>query len=385
MWATLPMPWRTARPALSKGGRRLRQLIGQVVQRSYEAVEQVGQPLALRIVELGEHRLHRLAATAGDGLVTRTAAVADTMTTAPSSSLWRRSASPARTSRCTARRGRRVDAQRASEIRHPPRILRGQQVERVDLAELERAGAGAVEPVANGAIAAAAQLLPRRPDAQRELQLTWIIEVDRPASGSACTILVGYKGWRIPGPLDAVDALGVLAHPSSRSTRRRHLELYTRSGLLTVLWHAPTADVSPAAVVACGGAMGGLLGPAGGLYHRLGAALAARSPDAARQLPPTERPEACCLDVAAAVQLAVGTGVERRRQYSFGGAVAVAVGVGLPEHTSPASSPSRRSRPGARAPARWPDGRCCCSTVSATRSSRCRRARSSAPWPAMVS
>ena len=44
--------------------------------------------------------------------------------------------------------------------------------------------------------------------------------------------------------------------------------------------------------------------------------------------------EACCLDVAAAVQLAVGTGVERvvAMGHSFGGAVAVAVGVGLPEY-----------------------------------------------------
>ena len=48
----------------------------------------------------------------------------------------------------------------------------------------------------------------------------------------------------------------------------RHLELFTRGGLLTVLWHGPKdAD---AALIACGGAMGGLLGPANGLYQFLG-------------------------------------------------------------------------------------------------------------------
>jgi dienelactone hydrolase len=133
-----------------------------------------------------------------------------------------------------------------------------------------------------------------------------------------------------------VDALGVLAHQElALDATLRHLELYTRSGLLTVLWHAPTPDASPAAVVACGGAMGGLLGPAGGLYHRLGAALAARRVQMLRVT--YRRPndfEACCLDVAAAVQLAVGTGAERvvAMGHSFGGAVAVAVGVGLPEY-----------------------------------------------------
>ena len=52
-----------------------------------------------------------------------------------------------------------------------------------------------------------------------------------------------------------------------------HLELYTLHGLLTILWHGdPEAEY----VVLMGGRpMGGLLGPADGLYHDLGVALAA--------------------------------------------------------------------------------------------------------------
>jgi len=53
-----------------------------------------------------------------------------------------------------------------------------------------------------------------------------------------------------------------------------HLEIYTLQGLLTLLWHGdPQAEH---VVVMGGGGMGGLLGPAGGLYHDLGRQLAAQ-------------------------------------------------------------------------------------------------------------
>ena len=112
----------------------------------------------------------------------------------------------------------------------------------------------------------------------------------------------------------------------------RHLELYTMRGLLTVLWHGEGDE--HAAVVACGGAMGGLLGPSGGLYHRLGVELVGHGIATLRVS--YRRPndlDACCLDVAAAVQLAVGNGAERVVVFghSFGGAVAVRVGVALPQ------------------------------------------------------
>lgn len=115
----------------------------------------------------------------------------------------------------------------------------------------------------------------------------------------------------------------------------RHLELYTRRGLLTVMWHEPPpgTTVAPAAIVLCGGAMGGLLGPAEGLYHRLGVEWAARGVPVLRVS--YRRPndlEQCSLDVAATVQLATAAGGAERvvvMGHSFGGAVAVRVGVGL--------------------------------------------------------
>lgn len=120
----------------------------------------------------------------------------------------------------------------------------------------------------------------------------------------------------------------------------RHIELYTERGLLTLLWHEPAAAaVGPArdAVILCGGAMGGLLGPANGLYHRLGEELAARGVPVIRVA--YRRPndlDACTLDVAACAQLLVGTGAERLvvMGHSFGGAVAVRAAVALPAFVS---------------------------------------------------
>ena len=54
----------------------------------------------------------------------------------------------------------------------------------------------------------------------------------------------------------------------------RHVEIYTSSGLVTMLWHGP--ENAERAVLAVGGAMGGLLGPADGYYQYLGDTLAAQ-------------------------------------------------------------------------------------------------------------
>ena len=117
----------------------------------------------------------------------------------------------------------------------------------------------------------------------------------------------------------------------------RHIEMYTMRGLLTILWHEPTSGqpVTDGALVLCGGAMGGLLGPAEGLYHRLGVEWAERGVPVLRvsYRSPNDL-DACSVDVAAAVQLAVGAGGAERvivMGHSFGGAVAVRVGVGLNE------------------------------------------------------
>lgn len=135
-------------------------------------------------------------------------------------------------------------------------------------------------------------------------------------------------------PLDALEVMvssDVMITPALR-----HVEMYTRRGLLTLLWHEPDESrgaALPAALVLCGGALGGLLGPADGFYHRLGVEWARRGVPTVRV--GYRRPndlEACCIDVAAAVQLVVGAGGADRvvvMGHSFGGAVAVRVGVGL--------------------------------------------------------
>ncbi len=132
-----------------------------------------------------------------------------------------------------------------------------------------------------------------------------------------------------------MDALGVIASQDVMITPSlRHAEFFTMRGLLTILWHEPSGvAVQPAAIIACGGAMGGLLGPADGLYHALGERWAERGVPVLRvsYRKPNDL-DACCVDVAAAVQLAVvGGGAERVvvMGHSFGGAVAVRVGVGL--------------------------------------------------------
>jgi len=139
-----------------------------------------------------------------------------------------------------------------------------------------------------------------------------------------------------PGAMTPLEALGVIASQDVMLTPSlRHFELFTMRGLLTLLWHEPAVGVEmqPAALVLCGGAMGGLLGPADGLYHRLGTEWAARGVPVLRVS--YRRPndlDACCIDVAAAVQLAVGAGDAERvvvMGHSFGGAVAVRVAVGL--------------------------------------------------------
>ena len=130
-------------------------------------------------------------------------------------------------------------------------------------------------------------------------------------------------------PLEALDV--VASQEGELAPSLRHLEIYTMQGLLTILWHRALEPRH--AVVACGGAMGGLLGPAG-LYQRLGETLVGQGVDVLRVS--YRRPndlDACCLDVAATVQLAVGAGAAKVvvMGHSFGGAVAVRVGVAIPD------------------------------------------------------
>ena len=134
-------------------------------------------------------------------------------------------------------------------------------------------------------------------------------------------------------PRAPLDALGALAREEVRiSDTLRHVEVYTLEGLLTLLWHGDPAAEN--VVLTGGGAMGGLLGPAGGLYHRLGVALADDGIGFVRVS--YRRPndlEACVYDVAAAGQIASAHGAVSAvvMGHSFGGAVAVRVGVAMPD------------------------------------------------------
>jgi pimeloyl-ACP methyl ester carboxylesterase len=133
-------------------------------------------------------------------------------------------------------------------------------------------------------------------------------------------------------PLELLEALGV--EEVEVVPGLAHLEVYTLRGLLTILWHGPrdARDV----VVMCGGGMGGLLGPADGLYHALGVELAEQHGIATMRVgyrKPNDLSR-CVHDVAAAADLAGRSGARGFVVigHSFGGAVAVQTGIVLGEH-----------------------------------------------------
>lgn len=139
-------------------------------------------------------------------------------------------------------------------------------------------------------------------------------------------------------PQTPLDALGIMASQQvSIAPGLRHVEMYTRRGLLSLLWHEPDGAARPVAVVMVGGAMGGTLGPGEALYHVLGEALAAKGiPSLRLSYRKPNDMDSCCVDTAAAVQLMVGSGADTvvLMGHSFGGAVAIRVGVGLSEMVS---------------------------------------------------
>jgi hypothetical protein len=135
---------------------------------------------------------------------------------------------------------------------------------------------------------------------------------------------------RAPTPLEALQVMA--SAEAALTPDLRHLELYCGRGLMTVLWHG--ARELPRALVCGGGAMGGLLGPGEALYQRLGELLPPLGIGVLRVS--YRRPndlDACVLDMAATVQLAIGHGAERVvvAGHSFGGAVAVRAAVAMPE------------------------------------------------------
>jgi acetyl esterase/lipase len=129
-------------------------------------------------------------------------------------------------------------------------------------------------------------------------------------------------------PERPLDRLRILAKQDVLVTPAlRHIEGFTLEGLLTFLWHGDPG--AGRVVLMCGGAMGGLLGPANGLYHDLGETLAAQGLGAIRigYRRPNDLP-GCVLDVAGAADLAHRNGARRFVVigHSFGGAVAINAG-----------------------------------------------------------
>jgi fermentation-respiration switch protein FrsA (DUF1100 family) len=133
------------------------------------------------------------------------------------------------------------------------------------------------------------------------------------------------------GPRSPLDALGALASQEVPvADGLRHLEVYTMAGLLTLLWHGDQGE--DRVVVMCGGAMGGLLGPAGGLFHDLGTRFAEQGIGTIRV--GYRRPNdlrTCVHDLVAAAELAARRGARRfvTVGHSFGGAVAIRAGIVL--------------------------------------------------------
>jgi alpha/beta superfamily hydrolase len=130
------------------------------------------------------------------------------------------------------------------------------------------------------------------------------------------------------------ERLGVLARQQIEvADGFRHVELFTMQGLLTVLWHGPVE--ADRAVIMLGGAMGGLLGPANGLYHDLGLALAEQGIATFRVSYRAPNDFGRCVhDALAIADVAARQGARRfvTVGHSFGGAVAVQLGMALGEH-----------------------------------------------------
>ena len=134
-------------------------------------------------------------------------------------------------------------------------------------------------------------------------------------------------------PETPLDALGIMASQQAIiGPNLRHVEMYTRRGLLSLLWHEPDGDAQKVGVVMVGGAMGGMLGPGDSLFHVLGEELVTQGiPSIRLSYRKPNDMDSCCVDTAAAVQLLVGSGADAVvvMGHSFGGAVAIRVAVGL--------------------------------------------------------
>lgn len=131
----------------------------------------------------------------------------------------------------------------------------------------------------------------------------------------------------------ALEALHPLASTEVAVTASlSHREIYTTRGLLTVLHHRPVdgVEMRPAGIVACGGAMGGVLGPGHGLYQRLGERWAQQGVPFVRVgYREPNNLDLCAHDLACGVEIVRDAGADRVvvMGHSFGGAVAIRAAV----------------------------------------------------------
>lgn len=137
-------------------------------------------------------------------------------------------------------------------------------------------------------------------------------ELGRPGAGD-------YQGVTLP-PLLAVQETVLAADVSL-------LEVVTLAGVIPCVRHGGVGDGEVAAAIFVGGALGGLSGPAGGLYQRVaertgGVRLHYRRPGDL---------DACISDVVLLADLLIQRGCRRVLTvgHSFGGAVAVGAGIAL--------------------------------------------------------
>ena len=148
------------------------------------------------------------------------------------------------------------------------------------------------------------------------------------ADGSGADVLAD------PSDPTALEALHPLASVDVEiSPGLIHREVYTPRGLLSLFRHEPVGEALPAAIVACGGAMGGVLGPGHGLYQRLGERWAERGVRFVRVgYREPNNLDLCAHDLACGVEIARDAGAERVvvMGHSFGGAVAVRTAVIMP-------------------------------------------------------
>lgn len=111
----------------------------------------------------------------------------------------------------------------------------------------------------------------------------------------------------------------------------RHTEILTRAGKLAILWDGEPGDGR--VVIACGGALGGLIGPRG-LFFDLAAGLAPLGVSTLRvDYRRPGDPASCLLDAAVAIDLAQRRGGTRfvLVGHSFGGAVVIRTAALLPD------------------------------------------------------